>query len=139
MTPEEEQGRIAYPTLPNPLTTRDLKRLFTPWPDEIEWAFDATWTAEARLGLLTLLKVFETLGRFIRPKEIPPEVVRHISRHIGLPERDKLAYAKNTLYRHQKLVREFLGVTKWNERVWFSCWAFLVVQVIKDCGNSGKQ
>ena len=55
----QEQGRIAYPTLPYPLTTRDLKQLFTPWPDEIEWALNATWSAEARLGLLTLLRVFE--------------------------------------------------------------------------------
>lgn len=114
MNTGHERGCIAYPTLPNPLTARDLKQRFTPWPDEIEWAFIATRTAEARLGLLTLLKVFETLGRFIRPKAIPPEVVRHIARHIGLPERDALAYTKNTLYRHQGLVREFLGVTKWN-------------------------
>jgi hypothetical protein len=32
---------------------------FYPMADEIEWAFNATRTAEARLGLLTLLKVFE--------------------------------------------------------------------------------
>ena len=108
MTTEKEHGRIAYPALPNPLTARDLKQLFTPWPDEIEWAFNATWTAEARLGLLTLLKVFEALGRFIGPSDIPSEVVRHIARHIDLPERDTLAYTKNTLYRHQGLVREFL-------------------------------
>ena len=114
MTTEKEHGRIAYPALPNPLTARDLEQLFTPWPDEVEWAFNATWTAEARLGLLTLLKVFEALGRFVGPSDIPSEVVRHIARHIDLPERDALAYAKNTLYRHQGWVREFLGVKKWN-------------------------
>lgn len=40
MTTEQEESRIAYPILPNPQTTRDLKQLFTPWPDENEWVFN---------------------------------------------------------------------------------------------------
>ena len=83
MTTGRKQVRIAYPTLPHPLSTGDLKQLFTPWPDEIEWAFNASWSEETRLGLLTLLKVFETLGRFIPPKEIPSEIVRHIAQLRG--------------------------------------------------------
>ncbi len=75
MTKGPEQGRIAYPASPHPLSMRDLKQLFTPWPDQTECAVSATWAEEGRLGLLTLLKVFETLGRFIPSKEIPPEVV----------------------------------------------------------------
>ena len=47
MTMEKEHRRIDYPALPSPLTARDLEQLFTPWPDEIEWAFNVTWTAEA--------------------------------------------------------------------------------------------
>jgi len=64
--------------------------------EEVEWAINVTWITEARLGLLTLSKVFEALGRFIGPSDIPSEVVRHIARHIGLPERDR----RNTFYRH---------------------------------------
>jgi hypothetical protein len=114
MATGQEQGRIAYPTLPDPLTGRDLKQLFTPWPDELEWAFNATWTEEARLGLLTLLKVCETLGRFIPPNEIPPEIFRHVARCAGLTERDSIVYVERTLYRHHRKVREFLGITEWN-------------------------
>lgn len=110
----KEQGRIAYPILPNPLTPRDLKQLFTPWRDEIEWAFNATSTEETRLGLLTLLKVFETLGRFIPPNEIPGEIIRHVARCAELAERDFSEYVPRTLYRHHRKVRAFLGITEWN-------------------------
>jgi len=92
MTTGQKQGRIAYPNLPDPLTPHELKRLFTPWHDEIEWAFDASSLEEMRLGLLTLLKVFETLGRFIAPNEIPGEIIRHVARCAGLTERDSIEY-----------------------------------------------
>lgn len=110
----QEQGRIAYPILPDPLTPHDLKRQFTPWRDEIEWAFNTTSSEETRLGLLTLLKVFETLGRFILPNEIPAEIIRHVARCAGLAERDSIEYVPRTLYRHHRKVRAFLGITEWN-------------------------
>lgn len=114
MATGHDQDRIAYPILPNPLTAQDLKQLFTPWPDEIDWAFKVSWSDEARLGLLTLLKVFETLGGFIPPNEIPSAIVRHVARCAGLTESDSVGYAERTLYRHHKKVREFLGITEWN-------------------------
>ena len=40
MTMVQEKGRLAYPILLDPLTPHDLKRQFTPWRDEIEWAFN---------------------------------------------------------------------------------------------------
>ncbi len=114
MTTGNHHDRIAYPKLPDPITAQDLKQRFTPWRDEIEWAFNATYTEETRLGLLVLLKEFETLGRFITPKEIPPEIVRYIAQSSGLAERDSIVYAKRTLARHHQLVREFLGVREWD-------------------------
>ena len=40
MTTGNNHDRIAYPTLPDPITAQDLKQRFTPWRDEIEWAFE---------------------------------------------------------------------------------------------------
>jgi TnpA family transposase len=105
--------RIAYPQLPDPISADVLKALYTPWRDEITWAFEVARSEETRLRLLVLLKIFDALGRFVAVKDIPPEIIRHIANRADLVERDHLVYSKRTLVRHYRLIREFLGVTEW--------------------------
>lgn len=114
MAQEQHDVRIAYPALPDPLSPRDLVRLFTPTSSEISWTVDITTSAETQRGLLTLLKVFQTLGRFIAINKIPAKIVRHVSLSAGLPEVDQISYQRQTLYRHHALIREFVGVSTWN-------------------------
>ena len=112
MSKTTDIDRIAYPTLPNPLHTSDLVRLFTPNSVEIDWACSITRSERTRCHVLTLLKIFQTLGRFMAPAEIPPRVVEHIAQCVGLPEANASAlnYSRPTLYRHQHLVCEYIGV-----------------------------
>ena len=109
MTAGNKNERIAYPQLPDPISTDVLKALYTPWRDEIAWAFEVTRSQETRLGLLVLLQVFDALGRFIAVKDIPPEIIRHIANSADLVERDRLVYSKRTLARHYRLIRKFRG------------------------------
>jgi len=111
---DKQPERIAYPELPTPVSAADLTSLFTPTSSEIAWALNEARTAEARRGLLTLLKVFQTLGRFLPPQQIPAEIVRHVSLVAGLGEVDQVSYTKRTRVRHQARAREFLQVKAWN-------------------------
>lgn len=118
MTNNTDSDRIAYPALPDPLHTSDLVRLFTPTSVELDWACSVARSERTRCHVLTLLKVFQTLGRFIPPTEIPLEVVDHVARCVGLPEAhaNTISGSRPTLYRHQHLVREYVGVSRWNAR-----------------------
>ncbi len=109
--------RIAYPTLSKRPSASELSRLFTAENHEIEWAISVTTSIRTRVGILCLLKVYQTLGRFIPPQDIPTSIVSHISRqlHVELSATDSFTYALRTLRRHQDLIRQFLGVNKWDD------------------------
>lgn len=106
MTKNTDSDRVAYPALPEPLQTSDLVRLFTPTSDEIDWASSVTRSEHTRCHVLTLLKVFQTLGRFRAITGIPHTVVGHVARCVGLPEAhaNEISGSRPTLYRHQHLV-----------------------------------
>lgn len=114
MVSDEQAGRIAYPELSTPISAAHLTQRFTPTPAEITWALGQAWTSESRRGLLTLLKVFQALGRFLPPEQIPGEVIRHVGLAAGWGEHDELSYTKRTRVRHQAKVREFVQVRGWN-------------------------
>lgn len=109
--------RLAYPTLSKQLSASDLFRLFSLENHEIEWAFSVSTSMRTRHGLLCLLKVFQSLGRFLPPRDIPNAIVSHISQQLlyELPVAESLTYATRTLRRHQDLIRRFMGVSKWDD------------------------
>jgi hypothetical protein len=59
-------ARVIYPELPDPLTSEDLHRLFSPSCDDRTWAPTVGRTPPSQVGLLVQLKVFQTIGRFRR-------------------------------------------------------------------------
>jgi hypothetical protein len=61
--------------------------------------------------LLTQLKLFQILGRFVSFPHIPTSVVNVTC--LGCPDAGALHYSKNTFYRHQVAVRNKLGVAPW--------------------------
>jgi len=111
-----DSDRVAYPVFPEPLHTSDLLRLFTPTAIEIDWAHGVTRSVRTCCHLLTLLKVFQTLGRFVSPTEIPREIIKHIAWCVGQPEANAntLTGSRPTLYRHQHMSRDYIGVSRWN-------------------------
>jgi hypothetical protein len=50
MTPSA--ARVIFPELPDPLTTGDLRQLFSPGFDERKWAPTVTRTPESQVALL---------------------------------------------------------------------------------------
>lgn len=104
--------RTAYPRFPRLLKTLDLQRLFSPAPEELEWANGFARQAERRLALMVQLKCFQYLHFFCAIEQIPPEIVQHVSACMGLAPQMEVTYpqAHRSLYRHHEAVRKLLGV-----------------------------
>ncbi len=103
----------AYPQLQSNYTEQALHRLFSPTEAEVKWARRHTRERWNRLGLLTLLKSFQTLGYFPFWQDIPPVITRHISACLGLlfvPEVPPGYDESGTRSRHMNHVRRLLGV-----------------------------
>ncbi len=113
MLTTQNASRIIYPQIPDPITKTVLQTLFTPTHDEKRWATTTVRSVSYQVALLTQLKLFQILGRFVPFPHIPPSVVKHISTCLGCPDAGALHYSKNTFYRHQVAVRNKLGVAPW--------------------------
>ena len=98
--------RTAYPRFKRFMSARELHVFYTPQPDEIVWAREATSSDEHLLALVTQLKAFNRLGYFPVLNEVPAEVVGHIRRDLRLPEGTMPVCASTrTAERHRNLVR----------------------------------
>jgi hypothetical protein len=64
-------SRIVYPRMPEPLTESDLAGLFTVSPQEDHWARTVARKGSSLAVLLTHLKVFQHVGRFLPIAELP--------------------------------------------------------------------
>ena len=104
---------LAYPEFPEPITDAVLNQLFTPRPEEIRWVWRISSSAEARLGLLCLLKSFPILGRFPTPEDIPEPIVEYIAKRAGLTEVTLATYPKRTRARHRSEIRRHLCIHRW--------------------------
>lgn len=109
--------RTAYPRFPRTLTLKDLQVLFSPRPEETEWAKGYSRSPDRRLALLVLLKCFQFLRHFPALGSIPPEVVEHISASLAMPPQQEISYpaGHTALYRHHKAIRTLLGVKPYTD------------------------
>jgi hypothetical protein len=64
-------SRIVYPRMPEPLTESDLACLFTVSLQEDHWARTVARKGPSLVALLTHLKVFQHVGRFLPIAELP--------------------------------------------------------------------
>lgn len=104
--------RTAYPRFKSNPTAQDLHTLYTPTPEEIAWAQKVARPLGHRFTLLVLLKSFQRLGYFPGLEDVPIAVVHHIRGTLHLPPELALEYDEpRTLYRHHRLIREYLKVT----------------------------
>ena len=79
--------QIAYP---DSIKTAQCQRTVTSIyaeNHEIEWAIAVTTSIRTRVGILCLLKVYQTLGRFNPTQDIPTSIVSHISRQLLVERR----------------------------------------------------
>ncbi|MGI9506817.1 MAG: DUF4158 domain-containing protein, partial [Geminicoccaceae bacterium] len=103
-----------------PMTSRGAKstpkmpRFVKRSSDEVAWAWSLAKSMDSRHSLLTLLRVFQTLGRSIPIESVSVGVVRHVAMSAELPIKDQLRCPGRTLYRHHASVRDYLGVSAWD-------------------------
>jgi hypothetical protein len=108
----------AYPRLkPNP-TAKELENIFTPSPEERQFAWDRTADDGHTLRLLVWLKVFQRLGYFPSVDEISNRIFEHIADSIGAvhaPEKLFVYSQSRQKWTHQEFVRDYLGVSAYGE------------------------
>ena len=109
-------SRIIYPTLPGTLSEDDLTRLFTVEHHEANWAAGIARRGPSMVALLTHLKVFQHLGRFLPVAELPEAAIARIGHavHIDVPK--PFDYDHRTLYRHHRAIRDYLKITSWGPK-----------------------
>lgn len=59
------------------------------------------------------LKIFQTIGRFRLPTEIPLAVVEHVARRMGVEFEFSQIFPERTRYRHRQAILKRLGVVSW--------------------------
>ena len=111
MTPTA--ARVIYPELPDPLTPRDLQHLFSQSFDERQWAPTVTRTIKSQVALLVQLKIFQTIGRFLRADDIPPAATDHVAHRMGMESGSNLTFPDRTLSRHRQTILKRLKVVSW--------------------------
>ena len=109
-------SRIVYPRMPDPLTEGDLARLFTVSAQEDHWARSVARKGPWLAVLLTHLKVFQHVGRFLPIAELPAAGMSHVVAQARLEMPAHFAYDRRTLYRHHRAIREFFGITPWGAK-----------------------
>jgi len=104
--------RTAYPRFKKVVSARELYEAFTPTPGEMAWAREATRSEGNLLVLVVLVKAFERLGYFPKLDEVPPPVVAHVGRRLGLGDTataPATADSVRTLERYRGLIRARVG------------------------------
>jgi hypothetical protein len=115
MTPTT--ARVIYPELPDPLTPGDLQQLFSPSFEERQWAPTVVRTGASQVALLVQLKIFQTIGRFRLPTEIPLAAVEHVARRMGVEFEICQIFPERTRYRHRQAILKRLLVVSWGTEV----------------------
>ncbi len=81
----------AYPRLKAEPTAQDLEEVYTLTPDEVAFIDRATKRPTARTAAFLYLKLFQRLGFFIRLKDVPEVIRRHLVAQTGFARPPKLA------------------------------------------------
>jgi TnpA family transposase len=103
----------AYPRLRTVVTPHALAVIYTPNPEELALAAQATRGKGALLGFLVLLKTFQRLGYFVPLHQVPAAIVEQIAASSGttdavaeLPRYD----ASGARFRHIPVIRRALQI-----------------------------
>lgn len=93
------------------VSARELAEAFTPTLEELGWARSRTQSDGHCLALVVGLKSYQRLGYFPKLTDVPAMVVDHVRAAVELPDSVKAKVdANRTAKRHQRFVREYLGV-----------------------------
>lgn len=102
--------RTAYPRFKRNPTLKELRNIYSITPEENQFAHRVAKGAVPVLSLLIMLKSFQRLGYFPRPKDIPEGVINNIRECLNLSKDIEPNFQSKSLYRHQKAIRDYLNV-----------------------------
>lgn len=89
---------VIYPELPDPLTPGDLQQLFSPSFDERQWAPTVVRATVSQVVLIVQLKIFQSIGRFRPPAQIPDIAIEYVARRMGVEfQPNKIFLERNAL------------------------------------------
>jgi hypothetical protein len=107
--------RTAYPRFKKDPTRKELREIYTITTEESQFAHSVARGSIPVFSFLIMMKCFQRLGYFPRPKDIPAAVISHIRTCLHLPNDTEPNFQTKTLYRHQKAIREYLKVTSFGK------------------------
>jgi hypothetical protein len=116
MDQAQRNSRIIYPKLPATLTEDELRLLFTIKSDEWAWARTVARRGPSMVALLTHLRIFQYVGRFLPVRDLPSAAVARVAKQIHPDGPLEFGYDRRTLYRHHRAIREYLGITPWGAK-----------------------
>lgn len=102
--------RTAYPRFKRIPTPKELQDVYTPTPQEIQFAYGAARGAESLLHLLVMLKAFQRLGYFPAISHVPAPVISHIRQQLTLPPDVQPEVTPRTRYKHHEAIRQYLEI-----------------------------
>lgn len=109
----------AYPRLKPHPSLKELERLFTPTPEERQFAWARTNSETNTVRLLVWLKVFQRVGYFPNSEDVSIRIIEHVANSIGAIDTNTNIIEGSGGSRleraHYELVRHYLGVTAYGD------------------------
>ena len=106
--------RTAYPRLKRQPSSSELVGSWSSSPEEDLFVTSTARGQQSLLALALLVLMFRRLGRFVTLHEVPLSVIDHVRCGLRLAPSVEPLVGESTLYRHHRLVREFLQVRSWD-------------------------
>ena len=113
--------RTAYPRFKRNLTPKELLDVYTPTPQEVQFAYSAARGAESLLHLLVMLKAFQRLGYFPSITEVPVSIVNHIRQQLSIQSEIQPDVTPRTRYAHHETVRKYLEIIPFGKHARHIC------------------
>ncbi len=102
--------RTAYPRFSRAPSVKELRELYTPTPTDVAFVSKRARGDSPQFALMILLKVFQRLGYFPDPQEIPGAVISHIRAVMQFPEDLVPDIVPKTMYRYHSAIRAHLEI-----------------------------
>ena len=109
----------AYPRLKSSPSSKELKAIYTPTPDELLLAQQNTKNQETQLSFLIFLKTFQRLGYATPIATVPPRIIQHISKICQIPisSAELQDYdCSKTRTRHLAVIRDYLDINAYGRK-----------------------
>lgn len=107
--------RTAYPRFKQYPSAKELTELYTPTVLEIKFVKSHVRSHEGLLCFMVMLKLFQRLGYFPHPENVPITIIKNLRSHLKLRDWVKAIPTERQRRNYQQAIREYLGVKSYDE------------------------